>query len=329
MIIKNNKIIDSCSDTLPIGTLQPFLGATAPQGYLFCEGQLLDKSKYPELYNICGNLFGESSTTQFYLPDLRGRVIAGYDENDTSFNTIGKLLGEKSHTLTVNEMPSHKHQIKTNNDDFNNSPGGGNYGTTHDGANTWYNTNWYTENTGGGQAHNNIQPTLVLKWIVKAYALLPTDYFANGYDNMPVGSYIEYSGDNVPIGYEEDKNGLLERVQELERKFVYPLDFQEAQIGVWLGSKTYRMVYYIDSSKFSSSSISIDVTNLSIEELIHMEGWVESSTRHVIIPFYRNENSYISIYYDKINKKIQMGLGGNWETYQGFITLEYTKSEGV
>lgn len=327
MIIKNNKIIDSCSDTLPIGTLQPFLGTTAPQGYLFCEGQLLDKSKYPELYNICGNLFGESSTTQFYLPDLRGRVIAGYDENDTSFNTIGKLLGEKSHTLTVNEMPSHNHKIYG-------ALTGENKGVTNSGNDWGVDTtrDWNKDaltNTGGGQAHNNIQPTLVLKWIVKAYALLPTDYFANGYDNMPVGSYIEYSGDNIPIGYEEDKNGLLERVQELERKFVYPLDFQEVQIGVWLGSKTYRMVYYIDSSKFSSSSISIDVTNLSIEELIHMEGWVESSTRHVIIPFYRNENSYISIYYDKINKKIQMGLGGNWETYQGFITLEYTKSEGV
>lgn len=328
MIIKNNKIIDSCSDTLPIGTLQPFLGATAPQGYLFCEGQLLDKSKYPELYNICGNLFGESSTTQFYLPDLRGRVIAGYDENDTSFNTIGKLLGEKSHTLTVNEMPRHNHRFTS---------GAGNVVANQLSAASpvYFNQNnnglgtTQIDYTGGSVAHNNVQPTLVLKWIVKAYALLPTDYFANGYDNMPVGSYIEYSGDNIPIGYEEDKNGLLERVQELERKFVYPLDFQEAQIGVWLGSKTYRMVYYIDSSKFSSSSISIDVTNLSIEELIHMEGWVESFTRHVIIPFYKSENSYISVYYDKINKKIQMILGGNWETYQGFITLEYTKSEGV
>lgn len=323
MIIKNNKIIDSCSDTLPIGTLQPFLGATAPQGYLFCEGQLLDKSKYPELYSVCGDLFGESTTTQFYLPDLRGRVIAGYDENDTSFNTIGKLLGEKSHTLTVNEMPSHSHTGTSG--DWGSASGS--YGVMTNKAGSGSGVS--TKATGGGQAHNNIQPTLVLKWIVKAYALLPTDYFANGYDNMPVGSYIEYSGDNIPTGYEEDKNGLLERVQELERKFVYPLDFQEAQIGVWLGSKTYRMVYYMDSSNFSSPSISINVNDLNIEELIHIEGWVESSTRHVVLPFYRNENSYISIYYDKINKKIQLGLSGNWETYQGFVILEYTKSEGV
>ena len=70
----------------------------------------------------------------------------------------GSTGGEANHVLTIEEMPSHKHQIKTNNDDWNNSPNGGNYGTTHDGANSWYNTNWYTENSGGNGAHNNIMP---------------------------------------------------------------------------------------------------------------------------------------------------------------------------
>ena len=70
----------------------------------------------------------------------------------------GSTGGEANHKLTIAEMPSHKHQIKTNNDDWNNSANGGKYGTTHDGANSWYNTNWYTENSGGNGAHNNIQP---------------------------------------------------------------------------------------------------------------------------------------------------------------------------
>lgn len=74
----------------------------------------------------------------------------------------GSTGGEANHKLTVAEMPSHKHQIKTNNDDFNNSAGGGNYGTTHDGANSWYNTNWYTENSGGNAAHNNMPPYLTV-----------------------------------------------------------------------------------------------------------------------------------------------------------------------
>lgn len=74
----------------------------------------------------------------------------------------GSIGGEANHILTIEEMPSHKHQIKTNNDDWNNSAGGGNYGTTHDGANSWYNTNWYTENSGGNAAHNNMPPYLTV-----------------------------------------------------------------------------------------------------------------------------------------------------------------------
>lgn len=74
----------------------------------------------------------------------------------------GTTGGEATHKLTVAEMPSHKHQIKTNNDDWNNSANGGNYGTTHDGANSWYNTNWYTENSGGNAAHNNMPPYLTV-----------------------------------------------------------------------------------------------------------------------------------------------------------------------
>ena len=75
---------------------------------------------------------------------------------------IGTTGGEATHKLSIEEMPSQKHQIKTNNDDWNNSAGGGNYGTTHDGANSWYNTNWYTENSGGNAAHNNMPPYLTV-----------------------------------------------------------------------------------------------------------------------------------------------------------------------
>lgn len=320
MIIKNNKIMDSCSDTLPIGTLQPFIGVTAPQGYLFCEGQLLDKSKYPELYSICGDLFGESTTTQFYLPDLRGRVIAGYDENDTSFNTIGKLLGEKSHTLTVSEMPSHTHGIygalTGENKSITNSGNDWGVGTTRG-----WNTAALTD-TGGGQAHNNIQPTLVLKWIVKAYALLPTDYFANGYDNMPVGSCIEYNGDNIPTGYEEIDNDLKERVEELENKIAVETG-EEQQIGMLDDLPLYRKIYSIGSSSSLNTDLSLSLGISNLKKVISLTGGVYFDDFFIPWNFYNwqsTQYSFIgfvkgnSIYY-RINHNISSGI---------FI-LEYTK----
>lgn len=148
MIIKNGKRIDGFStDSLPIGTLQPFLGLKAPNGYLICDGSLVSKTVYQELYAICGSLFGTETSTHFYLPDLRGKTIAGYNADDDTLNTIGKLLGAISHThtsaahthsiaghthtsaahthtsaahthstgnhtLTVAEMPSHMHEVQ-------------------------------------------------------------------------------------------------------------------------------------------------------------------------------------------------------------------------
>lgn len=141
MILKNGKRIDGCTDTLPVGTVQPFLGLTPPLGYLVCQGQLISKIEYPELYRICGSTFGAETDTHFYLPDLRGKTIAGYDSNDDAMNTIGKLLGNKTHThtsaahthtiaghthtsaahthttgnhtLTVAEIPGHRHSVDT------------------------------------------------------------------------------------------------------------------------------------------------------------------------------------------------------------------------
>lgn len=108
MIIKNGKRLDVGLDTLPIGTIQPFVGEEAPSGYLLCQGQLISKSIYSELYKVCGNRFGSETDTHFYLPDLRGKTIAGYDADNVEMNNIGKLLGAISHTHT---SAAHTHTV--------------------------------------------------------------------------------------------------------------------------------------------------------------------------------------------------------------------------
>lgn len=208
MILKNNKRIDGCSDTVPIGTLNPFLGLTAPYGYLICQGQKVSKTTYKELYDICGDTFGQSTDTEFYLPDLRGQTIAGYKEGDSTFGTLGGLVGSLTHlhstgnhTLTVAEIPGHNHTQSTGYSSlrykngsvympvaFGNTTGGSAAafivnGTATGSASV---TEWsLVGSVGGNGAHNHgdtsstssIQPTIVLNWIVKAFQLMPNQSY--------------------------------------------------------------------------------------------------------------------------------------------------------
>lgn len=204
MILRNGKRIDGCSDTVPIGSLNPFLGATAPYGYLICEGQLVSKATYPELYAICGDTYGTATATEFYLPDLRGRTIVGYKEGDTNFGTLGGLVGSVTsatgnHTLTIDEMPKHTHT--QNQWIFNGSSASGthygygwqsNTGSMYNGMPSDWSSNGQT---GGGGAHNHgsvstIQPSINLNWVVKAFMLMPNQsYVANTTQESSVNTY--------------------------------------------------------------------------------------------------------------------------------------------
>lgn len=156
-------------DTLPIGAILPFSSDTIPNGWLLCDGRIVEQADYPELFEVIGTTYGYYSRTDFKLPDLRGRVAVGKNtvidtENpDTDFNELGKTGGEKTHTLTVDEMPSHNH-------DTSNSVGGGSGNIS---GFMWSTTlaDWgkqKTTATGGGQPHNNLQPYIVTNFIIKA-----------------------------------------------------------------------------------------------------------------------------------------------------------------
>lgn len=87
-----------------------------------------------------------------------GKVLVGIDSSDSDFNTIGKIIGEKTHTLTVNEMPSHNHNYF--------AIGGANSLLQSTmitvGESSGSNLQKNVDATGGGQAHNNIQPSIVV-----------------------------------------------------------------------------------------------------------------------------------------------------------------------
>lgn len=145
-----------------VGTVKMFAGSAAPTGYLICDGSAVSRSIYANLFSVIGTTYGAGDeSTTFNLPNLKGKIVAGLDANDTSFNTLGKTGGEKTHTLNINEIPSHTHALDILGSGGE-TPAGLNYTVSAGGANSNF-----TQLTGGGQAHNNLQPYLVMNYIIK------------------------------------------------------------------------------------------------------------------------------------------------------------------
>lgn len=97
---------------------------------------------------------------------VKGKVLVGLDEDDEAFNTIGKIGGEKTHTLTVDEMPAHNHSAYF-------CEGTGIYASFPKGNGSnpeWEGSTNTIANTGEGQAHNILQPYEVVGYMWKRTA---------------------------------------------------------------------------------------------------------------------------------------------------------------
>lgn len=150
----------------------------APRGWAFCDGQILPINQNQSLYSLLGTTYGGDGRTSFALPDLRGRVPIHVGSNDSSSYQEGQKSGEETHTLAANEMPQHKHVANASANDGNspipidNTLGGFNNGFNN--GSTLIDVTNEVSNTGGGQAHNNMQPTLVVNFCIALQGLFPS-----------------------------------------------------------------------------------------------------------------------------------------------------------
>lgn len=165
---------------VPIGSVTAYAASSAPSGWLICNGQAVSRTTYAGLFAVIGTTYGNGNgTSTFNVPNLNGRVIVGLDPSDADFNALNDQFGSKTHTLTVGELPSHSHGPGT--DTLNRTVTGfAHYqllppGQTGSDAYALNNSGGFlarsatsTGNTGSGQSHNNVQPSLVLYYIIKA-----------------------------------------------------------------------------------------------------------------------------------------------------------------
>lgn len=160
-------------DTLPIGTVLPYAGTTIPDNWLLCDGSAISRATYSQLFNVIGTTYGSGDgSTTFNLPNFKGKVPVGQDTTQSEFDTLGETGGEKTHTLTISEIPTHDHNVSKSSDidrlvlmaKAQNNYGNASNGT---GSGDWQ-WNRGVPAQGGGQAHNNLQPYIVQKYIIKA-----------------------------------------------------------------------------------------------------------------------------------------------------------------
>lgn len=163
--------------------MEPFVGQLmlasfnfAPRNWLQCNGQTLPINSYQALFALLGTYYGGNGINNFVLPNLQGSTPIGFGNG---YN-IGQSGGEPSHTLQPAEVPPHTHQLSAATSggavDAPDKalPAGG-------GANIFMplssNVNMIAGTLppfGGGQAHENRQPYIVMNWCISLSGIFPS-----------------------------------------------------------------------------------------------------------------------------------------------------------
>ena len=152
----------------PPGSIISYGGATAPEGWLICDGSEVGRMEYAELYAAIQDTWGAGDGVDtFNLPDFRGRVLMGSGTGaGLTARTLGQTLGTETHTLTAAQsgLPAHHHTVPWRD---NTCAGGSDNptGSMTDLPDQEIETS--DEGADASEAHPNIQPSAVVQLIIK------------------------------------------------------------------------------------------------------------------------------------------------------------------
>lgn len=166
-----------------IGEIRMFAGNFAPAGWAFCNGQVLAISENDTLFNLIGTTYGGDGQNTFALPDLQSRVPIhqGADPATGTTYTIGETGGVETVTLTAQQIPSHNHLLMASTQIGTQANPGGNILANSQGAQPYIEES--PDNTlnaqalasaGGNQPHDNLQPFVVINFIISLFGIFPS-----------------------------------------------------------------------------------------------------------------------------------------------------------
>ncbi len=147
----------------------------APRNWAFCNGQLLPINQNQALFSILGTTYGGNGQTTFALPNLQGRAPVHSGQGVS----LGQSAGETAHTVTMSEMPAHNHVPQGGNVAANVGPVANAFWA--DSGKSIFAATPNSQmlpaavsNVGGSQPHNNMQPYLVLNFVIALVGIFPS-----------------------------------------------------------------------------------------------------------------------------------------------------------
>jgi len=162
------------------GDLKYSVQSSDHNGWLKCDGRSINRQQYSELFEVIGTAFGSDNSETFKLPDCRGRVLGTIGTGaGLTARSLGASVGAETHTLTTSEIPAHSHGVtdpghthtvgNTVNVNGTDTPDGLDSSAGEIDANTLFTTTSSSattgitiQNTGLGNPHNNMQPTIFI-----------------------------------------------------------------------------------------------------------------------------------------------------------------------
>ena len=165
-----------------VGEIRMFAGNFAPAGWAFCAGQLVPISQNDTLFNLIGTTYGGDGQETFALPDLQGRapLHAGQGPGISQTYQLGEKDGVESVTLNTNQIPVHNHAFVASADTADKISGDSGVLAATPSQVMYFaaaaTTNLNTASIqpqGGSQPHENMQPYLVINFIISLFGIFP------------------------------------------------------------------------------------------------------------------------------------------------------------